>query len=48
MVELEILAVYLGIKIEVFKKIQAECLSDVDRTKLGLFTYWLENDSDAS
>ena len=48
-VELEMLTLYLGIKMEVFKKIQAQCYPfDIDRAKLRLFSYWLDNDLNAS
>ena len=47
-VELEMLALYLGIKMEVFKKIQAECPLDIDKAKLRLYTYWLDNDLEAT
>ena len=47
-VELETLAVYLDIKMEVIKKFQAECHSDIDKTKLKLYAHWLDNDSEAS
>ena len=47
-VELEMLAVYLEIKTEVVKKIKVECSSDVDRTKIGLFDFWVKNDLNAS
>ena len=47
-VELEMLALYLGIKMEVFKKIQAECPLDIDKVKLRLYTYWLDNDLEAT
>ena len=47
-VELEMLALYLEIDSEVFKKIQAECPLDIDRAKLRLFSYWIENDLKAS
>ena len=42
------LALYLDIKMEVFKKIQAESLLDIDNTKLNLYAHWLDNDSEAS
>ena len=47
-VVLEMLALYLGIKMEVLQKIQAKCLLDIDKAKLRLYTYWLDNDSEAS
>ena len=47
-VELGMLALYLDIKMEVFKKIQAESLLDIDNTKLKLYVHWLANDSEAS
>ena len=48
-VELEMLTLHLGIKMEVFKKIQAECHPfDIDRAKIRLFSYWLDNDLNAS
>ena len=47
-VELEMLALYLGIKMEVLKKIQAECPLDIDKAKLRLYAHWLDNDSEAS
>ena len=47
-VELEMLALYLGIKMEVIKKFQAECPLDIDKAKLRLYAYWLDNDSEAS
>ena len=47
-VEVEMLTAYLDIKMEVFKKIQAECPSDINKAKLRLFSYWLDNDLNAS
>ena len=47
-VEVEMLTAYLGIKMEVIRKIQAECPSNIDKAKLRLFSYWLENDLNAS
>ena len=47
-VESEMLALYLGINMKVIKKIQAECPLDIDKAKLRLYTYWLDNDSEAS
>ena len=42
------LTAYLGIKMEVIRKIQAECPADINKAKLRLFSYWLENDLNAS
>ena len=42
------LALYLEIKSDVFKKIQAECPFNIDRAKVRLFTYWVDNDLNAS
>ena len=47
-VEFEMLALYLGIKMDVLKKFKAECLLDVDKAKLRLYDHWLDNDSEAS
>ena len=47
-VELEMLAFYLGIKMEVIKRIQTECLLDNEKAKLRLYAYWLDNDLEAS
>ena len=47
-VELEMLALYLEIKSDVFKRIQAECPLDINRAKVRLFTYWVDNDLNAS
>ena len=47
-VEWEMLALYSVIKTEVVKKIKVECSSDVDRAKINLFTFWVENDFNAS
>ena len=47
-VELELLTLYLGIKIEVIKEIQAEYPLKTNIAKLKLYAYWLENDSEAS
>ena len=47
-VELEKLAVYLDIKLEVLEKIQLECPLDIDKAKIRLYAYWLDNDTEAS
>ena len=47
-VEIELLALYLEIKSDVFKRIQAECPLDINRIKLRLYTYWVDNDTKAS
>ena len=47
-IELEMLALHLDIKMEDVRKIQVECFNDIDKSKLRLFTYWLDNDKDAS
>ena len=47
-VDLEMLALYLEIKTEVVQRIQAECPLDIKRAKLRLFTFWIENDVNAS
>ena len=47
-VELEMLTLYLGIKMHVIQVIQAECPLKINAAKLRLYTYWLDNDSEAS
>ena len=47
-VELELLTLYLGIKMEVIQVIQADCPLNNNTAKLRLFNYWLNNDSEAS
>ena len=45
---MELLATQLGIPYHVVKQICAECLQDVDKSKLRLYAYWIENDKTAS
>ena len=47
-IDVEMLALYLEIKTEVVQRIQAECPLDIKRAKLRLFTFWVENDINAS
>ena len=44
----ELLATQLDIPRYVVQQICAECLQDVDKSKLRLYAYWIENDKNAS
>ena len=43
----ELLAIQLGIPYHVVQQICAEC-QDVDKCKLRLYAYWIDNDKNAS